>query len=450
MKSLFAKILVWFLATTVISAVGSVIIFRLSDPELANSVRRFGQIAAFQVGEAQHFYETGGGEALAAFMERLNSVYPSESFFTDRNGRDLLTGEDRSELVRAAMTTRPGPFTRVEDRYIARASADGRYWLFVPAALGRPLFRIFLPWSMWAIPFIVVLCYALARHLAAPLRGLEKAVQRFGKGDFSARVESTRRDELGQLARTFDQMAERIETLVAGQRQLLLDISHELRSPLTRLGLAVELSRSEGRDDKTLDRIQKEVDRLNTLIGEILGATRSETVPSKILRESVRLDRLLANLLEICSVEANSKPCRLELTASQPLSIDGDEELLRKAFENVIRNAIRYAPENTEVEIRLQKTESWIFIQIRDHGPGVPEESLPHLFDPFYRVENDRSRSSGGVGLGLAIACRSIERHGGLIQARNVHPGFLVEIYLPPVASPVLPQSTVGGISMTL
>jgi two-component system sensor histidine kinase CpxA len=158
--------------------------------------------------------------------------------------------------------------------------------------------------------------------------------------------------------------------------------------------------------------------------------TRAEGDPAALRLEPIRLDEVLRDLVDDCSVEAKAQDCRLELTASQPVEIRGDAELLRRAIENVVRNAIRHAPPNTAVEVSLVK-DAGVSVTVRDYGPGIPEEHLPHIFDPFYRVDTARSRSSGGVGLGLAIARRAVELHKGRITARNCNPGLLVEIAIP-------------------
>jgi two-component system sensor histidine kinase CpxA len=253
-------------------------------------------------------------------------------------------------------------------------------------------------------------------------------VERFGQGDLSTRFETGRRDELGDLARTFNRLADRIQTLLAAQRRLLLDISHELRSPLARLGVAVELARSGDDRVGALDRIQKEADRLNALVGELLLVTRAEGDPASLRLEGVQLDELARDIAETNQIEATARGTSIKFEAREAAQVEGDPELLRRAIENVIRNAIRHAPAGTEVEV----TSAGRVIQVRDYGPGVPEESLGRIFDPFYRVENDRNRSSGGAGLGLAIARRAIDLHKGVIRARNVNPGLLVEIELSP------------------
>jgi two-component system sensor histidine kinase CpxA len=226
-------------------------------------------------------------------------------------------------------------------------------------------------------------------------------------------------------------MADRIESLVAAQRQLLSDISHELRSPLARLGVAIELARSGDNPEPALNRIQKESDRLNALVGQLLQVTRAEGDPASLRRDPVRLDELVEQLVDDSSLEAASQGCALRYDLREPVTVAGDPELLRRAVENVIRNAIRHSPRDTDVEVKLARSNGRVVVDVRDHGPGVPEEALPRLFDAFYRVETDRNRTSGGIGLGLSIARRAIELHKGRIRARNAQPGLEVELELP-------------------
>jgi two-component system sensor histidine kinase CpxA len=287
------------------------------------------------------------------------------------------------------------------------------------------------PQHLWIVGLVVLLCYAFAYHLTSPVRRLRSVVDCFGRGDFSARAPASRKDELGELARSFNEMASRIQTLLAAERRLLLDISHELRSPLARLGVAVELARSGEDREHMLDRIQKEADRLNELVAELLQVTRVEADPSMQKNDIVHLDELLGDLVYDSLLEAKAKDCTLLLKAPAPVILSGDEELIRRALENVIRNAIRYAPRNTSVDVELTRTADAAFVCVRDYGPGVPSEALTRIFDPFYRVDSDRNRASGGLGLGLAIARRSVELHKGKLSAQNANPGLLVTIQLP-------------------
>jgi signal transduction histidine kinase len=163
----------------------------------------------------------------------------------------------------------------------------------------------------------------------------------------------------------------------------------------------------------------------------MLEVTRLENDPTQRKVEHVQLDRLVGGLVDDCSIEAQARGCALSYSPPQRISVDGDGELLRRAIENVLRNAIRYAPPKTSIEIGLENGGGRACVRIRDYGPGVPETALARLFDPFYRVEPDRNRGTGGVGLGLSIARRAVELHRGTLKASNATPGLLVEIELP-------------------
>jgi signal transduction histidine kinase len=427
MNSLFVKILLWFWAALVINTVGSALISGLSGPR----PYLLSRLIAFQLEEARTAYEAGGQPGLERFTRRFHKVFAGEGILTGPDGRDLLTGADESSLLGHAREESRFPALGWRGAAIARNSADGRYW-FIFVIPHERLANWFLhPQHWWMMAGGVLFCYLLAYYLTYPVRKLERAVERFGRGDLSARAATRRHDELGELGRTFDRMADRIQTLLDAEHRLLLDISHELRSPLARLRVAVELARSGQNRDAHLDRIDKEAERLNSLVGGLLQVTRAEGDPGSLRREPVRLDRLLEELVAVSSLEAEAHGSEVRLGETQPATVQGDAELLRRAIENVLRNAIRHAPEGTAVEASLEAANGRAQVRIRDYGPGVPEDALPRIFDAFYRVETDRDRASGGAGLGLSIARRAVELHKGSIRARNAEPGLLVEIDLP-------------------
>jgi signal transduction histidine kinase len=427
MNSLFAKILLWFWAALVINTIGSALISGLSGPR----PYLLSRLIAFQLEEARAAYDAGGRPGLEQFMRRFHQVFTGEGILTGPSGHDLLTGADESSLLGHAHEESRFPALGWRGAAIARNSADGKYWFIFVIPHQRLGTWFLLPQHWWMMAAGVLLCYLLAYYLTYPVRKLDRAVERFGRGDLSARAATRRRDELGELGRTFDRMAGRIQTLVDAEHRLLLDISHELRSPLARLRVAVELARSGQNRDAHLDRIDKEAERLNSLVGGLLQVTRAEGDPGSLRREPVRLDRLLEELVAVSSLEAESRGSEVRLVAAQPATVQGDAELLRRAIENVLRNAIRHAPEGSAVEASVEAANGRAVLRIRDYGPGVPEEALPRIFDAFYRVETDRDRASGGAGLGLSIARRAVELHQGSIRARNAGPGLLVEIDLP-------------------
>jgi signal transduction histidine kinase len=430
MRSLFAKILLWFWCALVITVVGSAFISALNVNQNDYEGSPVARLVTFQLEEARTAYEVGGRPGLQAFLETLHRVYDANGVLTDERGRDLLTNQDRSALIRHARRRALYEIFRT-DSTVARQSEDGRYWFFFIVPRARVGSWFLQPEHIFVMGAAVLFCYWLASYLTRPVRKLQKAVERFGHGDLSARADSIRQDELGDLARAFDRMAGRIQTLLTAERRLLLDISHELRSPLARLGVAIELARCGDEPESALNRIQKEADRLNSLVGQLLQVTRAEGDPASLRRDPVRLDELVQQLVDDSSIEAASHKCRLNFEQSEPVTVAGDAELLRRAVENVLRNAIRHAPPESSVEVRLARDNGRALVDIRDHGPGVPEDALPRLFDPFYRVETDRNRTSGGIGLGLSIARRAIELHKGAIRARNMQPGLEVELDLP-------------------
>jgi two-component system sensor histidine kinase CpxA len=390
-------------------------------------------LLSVQAEEAKRAYETGGRDSLKAVLAKFQQITDMQVVFTDRNGVDLVTGKQRRDLQRPPVRDRWHlPFSFGPRRpVIARMDSTRQYRLFLIDQRSDWTFFFLQPQHLWIIALVILLCYGFAYHLTSPVRRLRAVVDCFGHGDFSARAATNRKDEFGQLAKSFNLMADRIQTLLAAERRLLMDISHELRSPLARLGVAIELARSGDNREQLLDRIQKEADRLNELVAELLEVTRVEGDPSNLKTETVRLGELLADLVYDSLLEAQTKGCTLLLKAPAAVSLNGSEELLRRAVENVIRNAIRYAPLGSAIDVELAKEAGKARIAVRDYGPGVPDEAIGRIFDPFYRVDTDRNRASGGLGLGLAIARRSVELHNGTLSAQNAHPGLQVTIELP-------------------
>lgn len=301
-----------------------------------------------------------------------------------------------------------------------------RWWLWWLA--GAPSTQALRLLAVLATTGIV--CYWLVSHLVAPIIQLRTATRRLAAGDLTTRVDArlrNRRDELGVLGRDFDLMAERIESLMNAQNRLIADISHELRSPLARLTVALGLVRETAGPEATedLDRIETETGRLNTMIGHLLTLSRLESGRPVAETTPVDLARLVHDIAADADFEARSRNCSVRVLASTECALTGTAALLRSAVENVVRNAVRYTRAGTAVEISLtrgrtgQDQPEYAVIQVRDHGEGVPEESLEHLFHPFYRIEDARDRQSGGTGLGLAISERAVRLHGGTVIAAN-------------------------------
>jgi len=273
--------------------------------------------------------------------------------------------------------------------------------------------------------------------LTSPISRLRRATLKFAGGDLTTRIGDQVKgsNELIGLARDFDVMAGEIEGLISAQKRLLRDISHELRSPLARLGIALELARKQedpAARERSLGRIELEAARMNEMIGQLLTLTRFETGAGSIQFQTFDLVQLLGELVQDADYEARSRDSRVLLDAVGLLPYRGARDLLKQAFENVIRNAVKYTADAGEVRVDLMRGTQELVIQVIDQGPGVPDDALARLFDPFYRVADARDRETGGTGIGLAIAERSVRLHGGTIVAENrAEGGLKILIRLP-------------------
>jgi two-component system sensor histidine kinase CpxA len=361
----------------------------------------------------------------------------------DTEGNDLLGRPVREKL--AERLQRDVERGRPHRRFVEIRLADGSAYRLVMDFQGATLARLLARPRVLALPFIVaalvsgLVCFLLARSLTAPLARLRRATEAYAGGDLGTRVMphmGRRRDEIAELGQAFDRMAARLQELMTSQRQLLSDVSHELRSPLARLHVALGLARqrAEGRASEELDRIEREAERLNDLIGQLLSLSRVESGVSEAGHDPLDLSVLLAEVAADADFEAKARRRRVDFVSQGPANIRGDGRLLQSAFENIIRNAVRHTAEDTAVTIALERDPSaadWR-VTVRDRGPGVPEEMLSKLFEAFVRVGDARDRASGGYGLGLAIARRAILAHGGEIRASNLPEGGLqIEVDLP-------------------
>jgi signal transduction histidine kinase len=281
-----------------------------------------------------------------------------------------------------------------------------------------------------------VVSLLLARYFSRPVRVLRDATHAIAAGNLDVQVAALmggRRDELGALAVEFDAMAVRLRILLETRQTLLRDVSHELRSPLARMQIALGLARRPAADlAKELDRIEHEAQRLDDLIGEILSLSRLDDPVRQLQQEDVDIYELLDTLCDAGRLEGEARQIDVQLQCPVALHVNGDRELLYRAVENVLRNAVRFSPNGGIVNVRAVARARGMELSIEDQGPGVPPESIRHIFEPFYRVADARDRDSGGHGIGLAIAARVINLHHGSISATNLSTGGLrVSIHLP-------------------
>jgi two-component system, OmpR family, sensor kinase len=283
-----------------------------------------------------------------------------------------------------------------------------------------------------------LISYLLARSISTPVRRLQAAAHTLSAGDLDARAGAevtTRRDELGALGREFDSMADRLSSLIDARQRLLRDISHELRSPLARMEMAIGLARQDpGSTPEQLDRVERESDRLDQLIGHILEYARLERDPSTFEFEDFDVAELVRQIVHDAEFESQSPHDRLRITSDDTVTMRGDPSVLHSAIDNVVRNALLHGDRHQPIEVTLSNDADAVRIAVRDHGAGVREEDLPHLFEPFYRAgaKDSNHVSTEGTGIGLAITRRAAALHGGDVTARNAEGGgLLVSITLP-------------------
>jgi two-component system sensor histidine kinase CpxA len=461
LRRVFIRIFLWFWLAMALVIVGLFLsIFITERREQGPPWRgRSSALLGVYAQSAAEVFERDGKAALVAYLERVENASRVRAVAFNQDGEEItgraLPPRAREIAERARQSGSPeffppNPPTNLELGAQTVRSPKGEPYTIVaeiPVPHPPPLHTPFSNLKRAALQLFAVLvigglfCYWLARYLTTPIIKLRAATQELASGNLSARVGSDltkQQDEVGHLGRDFNVMAERIESLVASQRRLLGDISHELRSPLARLGVALELARRRSGPEASsmLDRIGREAESINEMIGQLLTLSRAESGTDGLRNIKINLCALLQEIADDADFEARSRARRVHTTTCQDCTITGVAPLIKSAIENVVRNAARYTAEDTEVEITLvceeSNGQSQAVINVRDHGAGVPEEAINKIFRPFYRVEDARDRQTGGSGLGLAIAARAVRLHGGTITAANAADGgLIVEMKLP-------------------
>jgi signal transduction histidine kinase len=428
MKSLFSKILVWSFGTLVLSFIAFVAISFSISTRVFEEQDLLGSLTRMQAYGALDAYRQGGALRLQSYLALLNQYLQlrAEYHLVDDRGRDLLTGDELNALLAEGRPSQRllSPF---RSRLVIATPLPDRSFTFILVTQPPVRLKDFLPYYLLIVLVVGVLCYLLSAHLVTPLKELGRTVERFGGGDLASRFQSQRKDEIGALGRAFDDMAGRIQSLLQAQSQLLQDVSHELRSPLARMSFAIELIKTPETREQALVQVRQELDRLTSLIDALLQVSRGESDASQLNLCEIALGGLLQEIVGRCAIEADARHCRIAVTGADAVII-GDRAVLDRAIENVLRNAIHHSPADSVVEVDLRSNDGAAAISIRDHGPGVPAESLDRIFKPFYRL--DPPHAGGGVGLGLSITQRAIALHNGRIQATNASPGLRVTIEL--------------------
>jgi two-component system sensor histidine kinase CpxA len=473
MHSLYWRIFLAFWAALALILVGTVTVAVNATAHRTDRpwIQR-GQLYA----QAARAFESGGAPALQGWLQSLAAEPFSRTFVVGPDGREVLgrplprtlsASPDPGSGSAAYSSAAPGAIAPIGGALVLVAPGGESYHVVVGPVRDSP--RLFGELELPGVPLAILtialaasaaVCYLLARYLAAPVDRLRLATRQLAAGDLDVRVLPalrSRQDDLGLLAADLDAMAQRLRQLLEAKQQLLRDVSHELRSPLTRLQLAVSLARREHSSaDRYLARIACEADRLEQLIARTLKLVRLERPPNALIEpRSVDVGELLHNIASDVAIEADARGCLVNVQARERVLVCGDPELLRSAFENVIRNAVRFSPAGAVVVVSARRvaesdtdesdtdesdtgesdTGESVEIAVHDSGPGVPEKELGLIFEPFYRVDAARAhQGTAGEGLGLAIAARALAVHGGKISAHNMPGGGLAVVVTLPLA----------------
>jgi two-component system, OmpR family, sensor histidine kinase CpxA len=447
---LFLTIFLWFWVTAWSMLAIVFLVNDLKGMREITAPSMYATIAPILAAEAAKTYESGGPEAFARFSQSNVADHERQLFLLDGFYKDVLSGTLTADGLRVAHAVKNGQLLMLRDNVAAYkfVSSTGHPYILMlylrpsprreiaEALIGRNL-----PYTVSLVLLVTVLCFALAYHIAVPIHSIQSTARKVAQGDLKARVPtrvSKRFDELSSLAKDFDSMVGRLDLLIQTQKNLLSSVSHELRSPLARINLSVAIlkKRYSANPDDMFQRLDRDVARIDLLMGQLLTLSRLEAGLSSAEREDVDLVQLVEETAADSNFEAETsgKSVSLHTTGAFILK-NADPHALRSACENVIRNAIRFTQPGTNVEVTLEIDRStpellWI-LSVRDHGPGVPQESLEKIFHPFYRINGD-TQGTDGNGLGLAIASEAVRLHGGTISAANLRPtGLEITIRLP-------------------
>ena len=453
-RRLFVKVFLWFWLTVLLLLT----IFIVNQKAGNHFISRGEPLSAFAAplaNEAVRAYESGGAEEFQRFAQSLMGSYAGTVYLIDGSGRDIASRpipRESQAVIRAAPADGQivvGFGYRSRSAAFRITSPSGHaYVLLSHTKFGslQSATELGLPLFMTQLFIVTLFCFWLAHHIVAPIQGIQGAARKVATGDLSIRAPVSifrRHDELAELAEDFDSMVERIGALVDLQRNLLNMVSHELRSPLARFNVSLALLRknSSAESEPLLQRMEREVERIDVLLGQLLTLMRLEGGISSREWGRLNFSQLVQEVAADGNFEAQSlgKSVRFEAETQIDIFIErADQDALRSACENVVRNAIRFTAPGSEVEVTLgsqaETTPLQAVLSVRDHGPGIPDEFLNQIFRPFFRVKSptDGRRLDNGTGLGLAIAVEAIRQHRGSIVASNRNPdGLEVKITLP-------------------
>src|SRR3984957_17141355 len=455
MRGLFTKIFLGFwIAQSLTFVISTMLILQHRFVGAHEIIQVLNTTLPSTVSAAVNAYETAGCEGLHQYGALIQ-----QSIYLADTPKHFLCGATLSSATAAALTaadTKPGVHTNLDgDDYLwstETQSAGGQRYLFL---LSRPrtprpfhlgdLLHFAFPQLPVGIVVFGLTTFIMVLLLVRPIGKLRIAARKLANGELATRVaepDGEERlfggDEIQGLVHDFNYMAERLEQLVGAQKLLVRDVSHELRSPLARLSVGLELAREEAPPamKEHLQRIDREAGRLNLLIGQLLRLSSMETTNASSHLDKFTLHGLLEELLPDAEYEAQQRCCKIQVLEHSDCTIQGNQELIYRAIENIVRNAIRYTRQDTVVELKISCQERagrrMVTLDVADSGPGIPDTELENIFRPFYRVDAARQPDTGGFGVGLAIADRAVRLHHGELRARNRPEGGLtISLSLP-------------------
>jgi len=409
--------------------------------------QRLNQLAGY-ADTAANLYAEEGPDALRRWLQRNMQQQHFRGFLLDSQGMNVI-GRRVPQALSAQIDTTMRTNTAIKQvrpphmfAIVPVSTVRGQYYwvassLIAPDAMQDNRQATLIFQLLLALSLVLLVSWMLSRIFTRPIRQLQLSASQLGSGRMDTRTPqalAARGDELGEMARSFDAMALQLQTLMSSHKQLLRDVSHELRSPLARLTVALELARDMAGEaaQEDLSRIGREAERLNELIGEVLSLARFEQGAIQADMQELDFSALLEEVIADASFEAEAAGKRVESDIIEGCRMRGDRLWLQRALDNVLRNAVRHTANGTAVEIGMRETDKGMETCVRDHGSGVPDKALERIFEPFFRAEEARTRSGGGYGLGLAIARSVLELHGGHIRAAHAPGGGLqIQITLP-------------------
>jgi two-component system, OmpR family, sensor histidine kinase CpxA len=449
MRRLFFKIfIIFWIAQTLIFLISTALILARRFPRPASMLDPAFSSLRAEAAEALQSFDAGGCSGFDSFAQQ----HPGAFALVDENGKTVCGNGSLSAQEQLPSTTEIYGRQLGQDTVwtLPVVSAKGQQFRFLVSVHRErhtwygDLMHFAFPQLLVAVAVGGLTTFVLVMIFTRPVINLREAARQLSMGRLNARAMESRKpwalhsDEFDALVHDFNHMAERLESLVNAQKMLLRDVSHELRSPLARASVALELARDDADSKMTthLDRIQRETERLNQLIGQLLTLSSMEANEEEVGFERIPLNSLLQEIVSDANYEAHQRNCAVIFERGEEVEIVGRRELIYRAVENVVRNAIRFTAEGTPVEIRTASVQDGsrrlASIQVSDHGPGIPNEEIESIFRPFYKVDQARSPQKGGFGVGLAIAERSVKLHKGDVRAFNRPAGGLaIEIRFP-------------------